>query len=320
MLTACLINCHKNMKHVARLAHRLHSENTHIFIHVDKKVSQEEYEELHIRTSDLKNCYISKTRINGMLDNRSLVDIAFTLVSDAKRLATENAIHYSYYSNMSGQDYPIKPLNFIEEKLEANYPAIHMEYRDAASASLVGRKFNRNKTLIRYRDWVLKCNIMTVRKLLQAFGVFMRKILRLFGQTASQRIIRKGWKYYQGSAWWIFPDYVIDALEKEYYSQTEFSTIMIDESTTPEETYFQSMVMHLFYSDFAIKNTAPPKIMSLKMYADFGPLSSRPQTHHPYILTMDDYTRLYHSECWYARKFDDSIDAEIINKIDETLL
>lgn len=320
MKIACLINCHKNMKHVARLAHRLHSENTHIFIHVDKKVPQHEYEELHMLTGDLAHCHISKTRINGKLDNRSLVDIVFALVSDAKQIAKANSFQYSYYSNMSGQDYPIKPLEFIEKKLEANYPAIHMEYRDAASASLVGRKFNRNKALIRYRDWVLERKNMVIRKLLQAFGVFMRKILRLFGQTASQRIIRNGWKYYQGSAWWVFPDYVIDAIEKEYHSQTEFSTIMIDESTTPEETYFQSMVMHLFYSDFAIKNIAKPKILDLKTHADFGPLSNRPQTHHPYILTMADYERLCQSECWYARKFDDSVDAQITNKIDETLL
>ncbi|MBO5892021.1 MAG: hypothetical protein J6Q30_04835 [Oscillospiraceae bacterium] len=320
MKTAYLINCHKNMDHVARLAHRLHSENSHIFIHVDKKVPLEMYENLQFLTRDLKHCHISKTRINGRLDDRSLVDIVFALISDAKQIAQQNSVHYSYYSNMSGQDYPIKPLSVIEEKLETNYPAIYMHYRDTTSASWVAKKFNRNKALIRYRDWALKCKVNIIRKFLQGLGVFLRQILKLFGQTASQRIIKNGWKYYQGSAWWVFPDYVIDAIEKEYDSQTKFSTIMIDESTTPEETYFQSMVMHLFYSDLAKTNNLKTEIQNHKTYVDFGPPSNRPQTCHPYILTMNDYERLCQSDCWYARKFDDAVDSDIINKIDATLL
>lgn len=320
MKTAYLINCHKNMKYVARLAHRLHSENSHIFIHVDKKVPPEMYKELQSLTCDLKYCYISRSRINGKLDNRSLVDIVFALISDAKQIARQNSFHYSYYANMSGQDYPIKSLSFIEEKLETNYPAIYMEYRGATDASFVSRKFNRNKALIRYRDWTLKCNVKVIRKLLQCFGAFMRQILKLFGQTAGQRIARNGWKYYQGSAWWIFPDCVIDAIEKEYYAQTKFSSIMIDESTTPEETYFQSMVMHLFYSEFATTYNPKITIQNLMTYVDFGPLSGRPQTCPPYIITMDDYSRLCQSECLYARKFDDTVCSEIIIRIEDTLL
>ena len=148
----------------------------------------------------------------------------------------------------------------------------------------------------------------------------MRKILKLFGQTASQRIIKNSWKYYQGDAWWVFPDYVIDAIEKEYVSQTKFSTIMIDESTTPEETYFQSMVMHLFYSDPEKAKNRDAEIQKNRMYTDFGPPSNRPQVCHPYILTMEDYERLCQSDCWYARKFDEAVDSDILHKIDATLI
>ncbi len=320
MKTAYLINCHKNIKHVSRLAHRIHSENNHIFIHVDKKASPEVYESLLSYTSDLKNCYISEKRINGKLDDRSLVDIVMTLISDAKQVAERNSIHYSYFVNMSGQDYLIKPINYIESNLENNYPDIYMHYRDAESADCVERKFNRNKALIRYRNLILKCKIKIIRKPLQALGVLMRRILKLLGQTAGQRIIKKGWKYYQGSAWWIFPDCVIDAIEKIYYSPTEFSSIMIDESTTPEETYFQSVVMHLFFSDNQKTNTQKMNIQNLKTYVDFGDLSNRPIVHHPYIITMDDYDKLLQSDCWFARKFDESVDPHIIDKIDNTIL
>ena len=79
MKTAYLINCHKDMQVVARLAHRIHSENSHIFIHVDVKVAKEEYEELHSATNDLKHCFISTVRLNGKLDDRSLVDINMLL-------------------------------------------------------------------------------------------------------------------------------------------------------------------------------------------------------------------------------------------------
>lgn len=320
MKTAYLINGHKNMKQISRLAHRIHTEDSHVFIHIDKKVPLEEYEYLHSLVSDLEHCYISKTRINGRLDNRSLVDIVFALIFDVKQVAQQKGIHYSYYSHMSGQDYLIKPINTIEKKLEEGYPDIYMLYRDAKSAPFVAAKFNRNKALIGYRDCVLKCKIGIVRRALQGFGVVLRKGLELVGQTAGQRIIKNGWKYYQGSAWWVLPDCVIDAVEKEYRGLTKFSEILLDESTTPEETYFQSMVMHLFYPDLALLNNSSMKIKKRMTYIDFGSITNRPTAFHPYIITMDDYERLCESDCWYARKFDETVDGKIIDKIDATLL
>ena len=320
MKTAYLINCHKNMQHVSKLAHRLHTEDSHIFIHVDKKVPQEVYQSLHSLTSDLKYCYISTTRIDGKLDDRSLVDIVMVLVSDAKQVALKNSIHYSYYANMSGQDYPIKSTEYVERILTDNYPTLYMSYRDTNDAAWVANKFNRNKALIQYRNWALKCKINVIKKALQGVGIILRKILQLFGQTASQRVIKNGWKYYQGSAWWVLPDCVIDAVEKEYYSPSKFATIMINESTTPEETYFQSLVFHLFNFDSNESNKPQLKIKKSMTYKDFGSMSNRPQTCHPYVLTIDDYDRLKESKCLFARKFDDTIDSKIIDIIDKSLL
>ncbi len=320
MKTAYLINCHKNMNHVSRLAHRLHSEDSHVFIHVDKKVSQEIYNSLCSSVADLKYCYVSESRINGKLDDRSLVDIVMVLIADAKKVAKKNNIHYSYYSNMSGQDYLIKPMKTVEELLEKNYPDLYMNYRDTSTTAWVAKKFNRNKALISYRDWALKCNIVFIRKALQGFGVLLRNILKLFGLTASQRIIKNGWNYYQGSAWWVLPDCVIDAIEKEYYSPSKFAKIMIDESTTPEETYFQSMTMHIFFSDGKKIDDADMKIHKRVTYIDFGGETNRPQVCHPYIITMNDYERLCKSNCWFARKFDDTVDSKIIDTIDENLI
>ena len=320
MKIAYLINCHKNIKHVARLAHRLHSENNHIYIHVDKKVSEEIYKSLFSYTSDLEYCFISEMRIDGKLDDRSLVDIVMHLISFAKNVAQQKSIHYSYYANMSGQDYPIKPMQYIHNKLKISYPAVFMLCRDSSQAACVSRKFNRNKALIRYRNWTLKRKITVVRKALQALGIIARKILKFFGKTAAQRIVKKGWNYYQGSAWWILSDIVIDSIEKEYNSPNEFSRIMIDESTTPEETYFQSLIMHNLLSEEHPLNNQEIKLLDFKTYVDFGNLSNRPIVHHPYILTINDYTSLLESDCWFARKFDDTIDSSIIDKIDKYLL
>ena len=320
MKIAYLINCHKNMDHVAQLAHRLHSDNSHIFIHVDKKVSQETYDLLLSLTGDLGHCFICQTRIDGKLDDRSLVDIVMILISYAKQMAEKNGIHYSYYCNMSGQDYPIKPRAYIEQTLIDNYPDLYISCRDASYAPFVVHKYARNKALIRYRNWSLKFKNTIIRKFLQGVGIVLRSILKLLGQTAGQRIIRNGWSYYQGSAWWILPDCVIQAIETEYYGQTKLSTIMLDESTTPEETYFQSVVMQLFFSDSAQIDHSKMRIQKHKTYADFGSKSNRPIVHHPYVMTMSDYERLCESECFFARKFDNAVDSEIIDKIDAVLL
>lgn len=320
MKTAYLINCHKDMLSVSRLAHRLHTENSHIFIHVDKKVSRDIYESLISDVSDLENCYVSSVRIDGKLDDRSLVDINIALVSFAKLTGQQNGVHYSYFAAMSGQDYPIKPIAFVEKELESNYPDLHMDCRDSINTPWISNKFNRNKLLIQYRNLILKCKISLIRKALQGVGVLMRKLLYLSGKTALQKINKKGWKIYGGSAWWVLPDYVIDAIEKDYNSKTEFATMMLDESTTPEETFFQSMVMHLFFSDNQKNNIPKMKIQHLKTFVDFGGKSGRPVVCHPYTITTEDYDRLCSSSCWFARKFDRNVDSEIFDKIDEFLL
>ena len=320
MKTAYLINCHKDMQVVARLAHRIHSENSHIFIHVDVKVAKEEYEELHSATNDLKHCFISTVRLNGKLDDRSLVDINMLLVAFAKQIGQQNGDHYSYFTALSGQDYPIKPMRFIEQELERNYPDLYLDCSDTTSAAWISNKFNRNKALIQYRNWVLKCKISSIRKSLQFIGVVMRKILHLFGQTAEQRIIKKGWKIYGGSAWWILPDCTVDSIEKEYNSKSEFAVILLDESTTPEETFFQSLSVHILNPDYKETSNSKMRIMKNKTYVDFGLKSGRPITNHPYTITSESYDLLCSSDCWFARKFDYNIDSKILDTIDETIL
>ena len=320
MKIAYLINCHKNMDHVAKLAHCIHSDNSHIFIHVDKKVSQETYDLLLSLTADLEHCFICQSRIDGKLDDRSLVDIVMILISSAKKTAEEIGVHYSYYCNMSGQDYPIKPIPFIEQTLSDNYPDLYISCRDSSYAPFVVHKYDRNKALIQYRNWSSTVKNNMIRKFLQGVGIVLRSVLKLFGLTAGQRIIKNGWNYYQGSAWWILPDCAIQAVEMEYYGQTKLSAIMLDESTTPEETYFQSVVMQLFFSNSAQRDHSRMRIQKHKTYADFGSKSNRPIVHHPYVMTMSDFDRLCESECFFARKFDNAVDSEIIDKIDEVLI
>ena len=320
MKTAYLIICHKDAQHVSRLVHRIHSENSHVFVHVDKNASNEFYNDLCARISDLKYCKVLEERKHGVLDDRSLVDISMMLVACAKKTAQQNGFQYSYYVNMSGQDYPIRSMSFVEETLEKNYPDLYLDCKEGVAGHWVERKFERNKSLILYRNWVLKCKNDMVKKALQGLGVLLRKILKIFGQTTLQRIRKRGWKCYGGSAWWILPDCVIDAIEKEYNEKTEFASIMLDESVTPEETFFQSMAMHLFYPEGVDKNHTDMKVQEFKTYVDFGFMSGRPVVCHPYVITMEAYDRLCTEDYWFARKFDSSVDAEILDKIDETLL
>lgn len=320
MKTAYLINCHKDMEFVARLAHRIHSEDSHVFIHIDEKVTKDKYEFLISATNDLKHCYVSKVRVNGKLDDRSLVDINMLLIAYAKQIGQQTGVHYSYFAALSGQDYPIKPMHLIEKELENNYPDIYLDCNDAESAAWVSKKLNRNKTLIQYRNWVLKRKIPFIRKVLQFIGVVMRKVLHLLGQSAQQRIIKKGCKIYGGSAWWILPDYIADKIEDEYKSKSELALILLDESTTPEETFFQTLIMHLLYPDDKETGKSKMIIQNCKTYVDFGLKSGRPITNHPYTITSETYDLLCSSDCWFARKFDCNVDTKIVDTIDETIL
>ena len=80
----------------------------------------------------------------------------------------------------------------------------------------------------------------------------------------------------------------------KYYSRTLHAS----------ESYFQS-ILH----NEKNLNVADDSLRYMR-WSSTGP------THHPYTLTLKDFPEIMASEKYFARKFDQSIDQEILDKID----
>lgn len=80
---------------------------------------------------------------------------------------------------------------------------------------------------------------------------------------------------------------------------------LFDNSICPDESLFQSLFMKTPYT-----NTRE----NIKVYLDWTG-----ENRHPKTLTINDYDTLMNSDFLIARKFDEKIDGEIINKLESKL-
>ena len=89
----------------------------------------------------------------------------------------------------------------------------------------------------------------------------------------------------------------------------------------PEENYYQTLLMNSSFKEEIDVNPPEMVAQNCKTYAHFLP-EGRPFTGHPYIFTVKDTKCLMEqaNNRFFARKFDETVDSDILNWIDENLL
>ena len=100
-------------------------------------------------------CFLVHDRLHGGLDCRRMIDITMNCIREARMHAAQAGKQYRYFLLLSGQDYPIVPAAQIEEQLSRIYPAPILDCTKAECGNWVAKKFERNRYLIHYRDFVL---------------------------------------------------------------------------------------------------------------------------------------------------------------------
>lgn len=74
------------------------------------------------------------------------------------------------------------------------------------------------------------------------------------------------------------------------------------------------------FKDRIVCNEPDVVYQNCKTFADFGKITKRPIANHPYVLTLNEFDVLRKSECWFARKFDVTVDEKVLDVIDNKLL
>lgn len=268
-----LLLVHSNLDQTKGLISRLTHPNADIYVHIDSKLDIEQSEEI----LKIPNIFFIRKRHSIIWGNYSMVEA--TLSSFEEILKTK--VQYSHINLLSGQDYPLKSANFIDDFLQKN----------------IGKSFI--KYLSIPEEW---------DEPLSRFQKYNLGDLHFPGKNYLQTIINKimppkklpnRLKAYGGSQWiTITPkcaEYVIQYL-KDNRSVRNFFLM----TWAADELIFQTILLNSPHADSIVNDHL--------RYIKFSKGSSRPK-----IFTSDDDDELISSGKLYGRKFDLFKDSKILD-------
>lgn len=280
MKVAFLMQCHKNPEQINLLLEALNHPMVDVFVHVDKKSQA-----IKDKITQRAGVYI--------LPEQQCVDVQWAQYSQVE--ATLQLLRaaviggYSHYWLISGQDYPLRPMDNILDFLEANQEANFIECSQI-------KPFNKRNDVYFPNSVIGRKLWQKVLKNLWIYGTGgWNKTFPIFKRKAPD-----DFKYWFGSQWWCLnsttAQWIIDYLNEH----TEYEKFF-EHSLCSDECFFQTLVMN---SPFA--NTTKPYLHYIKWEKG----KSSPRT-----LTTIDYEELKKTEKIIARKFDIDVDTEIIERL-----
>ena len=297
-----LILAHKNPLQLSRMIERLDDGASKFFIHLDAKTPIEPFaaclEGGHIR--------FIEPRERCVWGDFSIVRATIHLMEAASK---EQGI----FILMSGQDYPIQSQGYINAFLESNkgFDFIEIEpLEEKWKPKMVKDKLEHYHILHSEERGHSNCyapfahcsvfqKLRTLMHLLK--GRLSRKNFRLLCSLPKR--VAPFERQYAGSQFWAFSErtfYAVlqyirkhKAALEEYYKYT----------SSPDEIYFHSVLMHLVAKDSTIK------LKEQITYVNYFRKNN--------VFITEDFDKLTSAKGkLFARKFDTDIDIEILNKLD----
>jgi len=273
---AHLILTYTDPQQTERMIRNLSHPDFDFYIHVDKKIDIQP----HLYLADLPNVYLIKNRIEVRWAGYNTVKATFSCIKEIESTGKK----YGYINFLSGQDYPIKPAEYILQFLQQHngklfIEAINIEQDVKEDLSKLNRYHFVN---------------------LKFWGKY--KLERIFNFLLGPRKIPLQLVIYGKAMFWMLTqeaaNYVVDTVEKNpkllHFFQYSWGC---------DEFVFQTILMNSHFKEAVTNNHC--------RYIDWsagGP--------HPKTLSKEDFENLMQTEHLFARKFKSSHDKEILDLID----
>lgn len=315
MRIAALVMAHKNDDQVGRLIDRLAHPDVDVFLHLDAKwdLSQDRIDRL---------CTLNGGRV--YLTRRVSVEPMTYLSLTAELVLIEEAMgrDYGYLMLLSGQDYPLKPVDSIVEELAGEHPRPFVDVTMWHERNWVATSFG--------STWALKSLRATVKRGInnRVGPRVLNKALRggnhVVAEAASrvrhrvsgppaERLRALGVEPAGGSQWWILPaDMAATVLER---SRDDRLAAVFKNVGSPDETFVQSVLANSRHASRLTVNPWDEVRQMTRTYTHFEPGAG-----HPVLLGVADFDTLAESDALFARKFDLAHDEKVLDLIDERLL
>ena len=314
MKIAYLILAHRYPEQLLRLIESRNTENTVFFIHINKMTDTQTYDQFVKAFSHLPNVRFIKRNVIYMFD------FGHTQASlQGIKEIIESQVYFDYLVLGTGQDYSIKSHRYIEKFFQENLGKIYLDYMDNTVIT-DGLWPTRSADNINY--WHVRlgklrflffgslnltshnryCNAnKTWYKILE---FFWSKLMPLF---PFKRKFPEGFTPYRGSAYWCFPrdcvEYIYDFVKKNPSFVNYFRYV-----DGPDEMFFQTVLLNSPLKERIVNDNL--------FFIDF----ENPNPTRPRVFEKCDFERLANSPKLFARKFDATRDAEILELIDQKIL
>ena len=293
MRKAYILEAHRYPAQLHRLVDRLNDGSSEFFVHIDKKADIKTFHSLHafgslihwLKREDAKWAGYGSVRatLNGL------------------RAIRDSGKHFDHIFLLSGQDYPIKSNTEIDAFLRTSPHSLFVDYFPIPNYEKWpggdrGGWYRVDKYYIglRRRDFFFSKSF----NFLSTYLPFLR------------RKIPNGMKPFTGSAWWSMDMYAMnyildfDAKHPEYGAFHKYTFV-------PDELY-----MHMIVGNATDERICKSLSTDNKRFL----IWEKPDSPHPNTLRISDLPAIKASTHLFARKFDATMDSEILDRIDDEIL
>ena len=278
---AIIIMAHGSINLLNKLLELLDSKYFDIYLHIDIKSNIEEDSIYKCHTS---NIYIYK-KFDVRWGDYSMVETELFMFEEASKN------NYEYYHLISGVDLPLKSNKEIFNIFHSNYPKEFIHFEDP-------------KVLDYKINWIKYYHLMYDVRNNSTYADYYYKSIEKQKKDGVDRLKNETNTLRSGANWVsITHEFVIYLLSKKDYICDRFSfTKICDEFFFQTVVYNSEFVNNLYYDKFDSDYKACLRAIDWKRG-------------NPYTWRIDDFNDLINSDKVFARKFDEIIDNEIIDKI-----
>lgn len=209
----------------------------------------------------------------------------------------KNGVTYHHYILLSGQDYPIRPVGDLVEYLAS---ALSTDFIEVLGPETGNYKDFLTRVCPYWPPALIRRSVLA-----RAIAGLCRRVGKVL---LTRHIVRGGCPartFYFGSQWWALSSetvaWMLDAVERNPDWINWF-----DHALNPDECLFQTLFM-----------TSPfdGRQHPILTYVDWSEGGSSPK-----VIQMEDLPSLRGSGCYLARKFDPTVDAMVLDAIDDGFL
>ena len=306
---------HKNPKQLKRLLTVLNDREVFFVIHVC--LNYENFPTLEHDLSTFHNLYFCK-RERATWGSYYLAKA----ILNAIEKATKSIHGFDFFTVLSAQDYPIKSNDHIRgflrnnlDKEFINYELIHPTLNEEGNYfHPIKQQWTDRNVSFKYEYYYLKIhkNLYVLlpgekdphRSVKSKFLNFIKGLLQLL---IPNRKFPKGYTPYHGSTWFTISHKFCDYLIHRDNRRNNYNQFM-KKVFTADEIYFQTLAMNSPFKERVVNDN-----LNLIKW-DRGP--------HPIILNYSHFNEIKEApeSKLFARKFDTTIDSDILDKIDSELL